>query len=320
MKSKWRNYPLLFLPMMSLVLLLSACGINSTTTGGSSQSNLTPLQVLQKSETAMKNVKAYHLTLNTTIDTKSSGATSTPAVGTPSATPGSTSNPATLLGNSHITATGSGDVQTTGNEKLNLTTNLSGQSSNTSEIVAGDKLYVQNPTDQKWYYVDKNTVGNVSGLTGSGFTLDQNSLLALLQDAKITDHGTQSLNGQNLRHLTATLDKAGFEKLLSQNPQLKNSYGQLVQEFSNNAKTFTTTIDAWIDEQQFYVHRIELGMNVVADTATTQSSSQQSSTPSNITFKLDNITDLSNFNENVTITPPTDASPLPTSVTPTANQ
>ncbi len=309
MKNKRRNYPLLFLPMMSFVLFLAACGINSTTTGGSSQSSLTPLQVLQKSENAMKGVKAYHLTLNTTIDTKSSGTTS----GTGTSTPVATGTPTTPSGNAHITATGSGDVQSAGNEKLNLTTNLAGQSSNTSEIIAGDKLYIQSPTDQKWYYVDKNTAGGASGLTGSGFTLDQNSLLGILQDAKVTDHGTQSLNGQNLRHLTATLDKAGFEKLLAQNPQLKNSYGQLINEFANNTQTFTTTIDAWIDEKQFYVHRMELSMNIVANTKAVQGSSQQSGTPSNISLKLDSITDLSNFNESVTITPPANATPLPTS-------
>jgi hypothetical protein len=318
MRNSLKKYSFLFLPLMSLLLFLTACGVNSTSTGGSNQSNLTPLQVIQKSQTAMKGVKSYHLALNTTVDTKSSGSTAA----TPTATPGAT----TPAGNAHITSTGSGDVLSSGDQKLTLTSNLGGQTSKTTEIVSGDKLYIQNPTDQKWYYVDKNTAGDATGLTGSGFTLDQNSTLALLQNAKITDHGTQTLNGQSLRHLTATLDKAAFQKLLSQNPQLQKSYGQLLSQFANNTKTFTTTVDAWIDEKQFYIHRIELNMNIDADTKGLQGSSQQSNVPSSISLKLDNVTDLSNYNESVTITPPTDASPLPTnggypggSPTPTTN-
>src|SRR5579871_3862764 len=180
MRNSLKKHSLLFLPLMSLLLFLAACGVNSSGTGGSSQSNLTPLQVLQKSETAMKGVKSYHLTLNTTVNTTSSGATSGSATSTPSATPGST--PST--GNANITSTGSGDVLSSGDQKLVLTSNLGGQSSKTTEIVSGDKLYIQSPTDQKWYYIDKNTAGSATGLTNSGFTLDQNSLIALLEDAK----------------------------------------------------------------------------------------------------------------------------------------
>jgi hypothetical protein len=320
MKKQWRNYLLLFLPVLSFVLFLSACGIKSTATSSTNntpvkdngQNNLTPLQVLQKSERAMKSVKAYHLTLNTTIDTKPVGSPSATSLGTMGATLGSrnlltiplgslhiTNTSSGPIDNIHVVTTGSGDIQSTGNEKLNLTAN----SSHTSEIVVGDRVYIQNAVDQTWYYGDGR---GYEGIGIQGFTLDQNSVLVLLQNAKVTDHGTQMLNGQSLRHLTATLDKAELEELFSQNFQLQTSYDNL-HALADQAQTSTATIDVWIDKQQFYVHRVELGID---STKSSQGSSQQPATSPSISLKLDDITNLSNFNETITIAPPANARPF----------
>ncbi len=83
------------------------------------------------------------------------------------------------------------------------------------------------------------------------------------------------------------------------------SYGQQdVDTLLNNTKKFLTTVDVWIDEQQFYVHRTQLKLNLDADTSTTGNGP-----PSSMATTLDTTIDLSNFNAPVTINPPANATP-----------
>ncbi|HEY5003558.1 MAG TPA: DUF6612 family protein, partial [Ktedonobacteraceae bacterium] len=242
-----KRIPILAVAMVGLVMLISACN-QSISTGSNSSSSLSVGQVLQKSANAMKQLKSSHVDLQSTTNVQTRGA---------SATTGTSQNVS-------VQVKGNGDQQLPDQEQLNLTLD---NTTNVAEILQGDKVYVKN-NQGKWYVLDKTTLQNSVGNPFSGFTIDQNSLLGLLQDIKLTDHGTESLNGVSLRHITAQLDKTALKQLLNSDPQLKNTFGsQNIDTVLDNTKTFLSTADVWIDETNFYVHRSELKVNLAADTS-----------------------------------------------------
>jgi hypothetical protein len=276
-----KKVPLLALAMISIVLFISACN-QPVSLGNSSASSLTLAQVLQKSADAMKQLKSSHVDLQSTTNLQTSGGTTTAQ-------------------NVNTQVKGSGDQQLPDQEQLNLTLN---NTTNVAEILQGNQVYVKN-RQGKWYVLDKNALQSTVGNPFSGLTIDQNALLGLLQNIKLTDNGTQSLNGVSLRHITAELDKTALQQLLSSNPQLKSMFGQQnIDTVLNNTKTFVSTIDVWIDETTFYVHQSELKVNLDANT-----SSVGNGAPTSVKTAIDLIVGLSKFNEPVTITPPTNATP-----------
>jgi hypothetical protein len=276
-----KRVPLLAVAMISLVLLISACS-QPANLGNSSASSLTLTQVLQKSADAMKQLKSSHVDLQSSTNLQTTGGTA-------------------MAQNVNTLVKGSGDQQLPAQEQLNLTLN---NTTNVAEILQGEKVYIKN-NQGKWYVLDKNALQSTVGNPFSGFTIDQTTLLGLLQNIKLTDNGTQSLNGVSLRHITAELDKTALQQLLSSNPQLKSMLGQQnIDTVLNNTKTFVSTVDVWIDETNFYVHQSELKVNLDADT-----SSVGNGTPTSVKTTLDLIIGLSKFNEPVTITPPTNATP-----------
>lgn len=286
---KVRYIPLVLLPVL---LLISACSPSL----GTGNSSLTVLQVLQNSAKAMKDLKSAH------IETKTTGTLQT--LGTP-----------TTASSLMFKVSGSGDEALPNEEQLQVTVSQGKNSSpaNLAEIVQGDKVYVQN-TKGQWYVLNKSELEGFTGNPFSGINgLDPNALLGLLQDTQITDHGDELLNGESLRHISVALDKAGFKKILDSDPQLGNLFGQQnIEIILNSTKLFASSLDLWIDETNFYVHRTEFKINVDEDI----SSLSQSLTPV-VTFPLpagvitsfDSTLDLSKFNDPVTITPPTGAIP-----------
>ncbi len=290
-----KNYVMPFLALLLTALFASACGSTVTTPG--SGSSLTPLQVLQRSADAMKQLKSAHVEIQNTSNVQTSGATS--------ATPTTTGTPS--ANNITVKLTGSGDEALPDQEQLKLTIN---QGTTLSEILKGEKVYIQN-TQGKWYVFDKTSLQGAVGNTFSGFNIDQNTLIGLIQHAKITDHGTQQLNGQNLRHITADLDKTALSQWLKDNPQLSGGISQQnIDAVLNKTKSFQSSVDVWIDETQFYVHRTEFKLSLDADTSSLSGTPTVAGTvPTNVTSNQDSIIDLSKFNVPVTITPPTNATP-----------
>lgn len=289
-----RKYPLLFFVLVAVVLLISAC--SQTTTGNSNQSSLSPLQVLQNSANAMKQVKSSHVDVQSADSVQASATTATPATGA-TATPMAT--------NLSVTIKGSGDQAGVDQQKLDLTVTAFNQSIALSEISQSDKVYVKANQGQ-WYVLNKSDFQNaVSANPFSGITLDQNALLGLIQDVKLTDHGTVNLNGQSLRYITADLDKNALRQLVTQDPQLESMFGQQnINAILNNTKTFLATVDVWIDETHFYLHRTHLKINVAGNP-----SSATNGAVSSAATNIDATFDLSKFNDPVTITPPTNATP-----------
>ncbi len=279
------KYPILFILLISIVLFISAC---SQTTSGATTSNLSPLDVLQKSADAMKQLKSSHVEIKSNSNVQTSGGSTSFSNGTPTAS------------NSNFVLTASGDQTLPNAEQLNVNINTV----KLTEILQGDKIYVQNSQGQ-WYVLNKSDFENASTNPFSGISFDQNTLLGALEHIKLDDHGTEALNGKSLRHLTATLDKEAVKEILTQNPQLKSAFGQQdVDTLLNNTRKFLSTVDVWIDEQQFYVHRTQLKLNLDANTSTIGNGA-----PSNVATTLDTTIDLSNFNAPVTINPPANATP-----------
>ena len=247
----------------------------------------------------MTQLKSAHFDLNVAGNLLAN-AFSIPTTATPAA------------GQVNVNVTGSGDEKLPDQQsiKVIIRQNAAGQNINLSEILLGNKVYIQNPKGQ-WYVLDKSVLENAIGNPFSGINVDPLSLLGLIQNANLTDYGTELLNGQGLRHISAGLDKAGLKLLLTSNPQLSKLFRQQnITNVIDHAKTFQASIDLWIDETNFYVHRAELKFDLDEDL----SSPGNSATPppvlvSSLATHFDSITNLSNFNQPVTITPPAHAIP-----------
>src|SRR5215469_1518952 len=291
------HYIFLELALAAVLLIASACSAPvSIGTGGSpTPSSLTPSQVLQKSANAMQKLSSVH------FETTTSGAFLAGNAGTP-ATP--------TASNGSFNLKASGNALLPNQESSQITVN---HSINFAEVVTADKVYIQN-TKGQWYVLDKSTL---QGYTGSnpfaGIHLsDMSDWLGLLEHVQITDHGTQALNGENLRHITATLDKDSLKQLLTSNEQLSSVFGiQHIDKAIDATKSLTATLDAWIDESTFYIHRTELKFNLSSNLSSVVGApgTPAAITPANVTTTLDSTVDLSNFNGPVTITPPANAIP-----------
>jgi LppX_LprAFG lipoprotein len=272
-----KRFPVFFLGLALAMMIMSACGQSTAS------SSLTPLQVLQNSANAMKNMKTAHVDLNVTSQISGANATGLETVS-----------------NIDVRVQGSGDQSVADKQqKMDLTLGLDGLPIQVSEVMTNDRVYIKNPQGQ-WYFFDKKTTSQQSGCSfDSLFALkmmDESSLLGLLEHITVNDHGDENLNGQLLRHITANMDKATLKQLVSDNPQLKCVVGS---QDMNTVKNFSSSVDVYIDEKQFYVRRSELKVNMGMD-----DNGKTTSTNSDL------IVDLSNFNQPVTITVPANATLL----------
>ncbi len=298
-----KHFALFLLMGAALLLLFSACSMPGS---GIPQSNLTVKQVLQNSQKAMSQLKSTHIDLQIKGSGQASSATATQPTGTP-----------TTTGAVKFSLTGSGDEALPGQEQMNVTVtqSVTNTANSFAEILSGGKFYVQ--FAGQWYELN-NAENGVSNPLSWFSSPDMTQLLGLLDHMQIVDHGDESLNGTILRHITFNLDKVALQQLLSSNQQLVNLVGQQnINALLNNTQTFVASLDLWIDETQFYVHRTEIKLNLSINPAAltqtvtpTANSPIQGLIPSNVLANLDFIVDLSKFNQPVSITPPANATPV----------
>lgn len=290
------RYMLGLLATIAVLLLMSACGSGSI--GSSSQ---TAAQVLQKSASAMKQLKTAHVDMKMNANVGAVGIT--PTAGSTTTT--------------NITF----NINATGDEVLPDQTSLklmiggfSGLNLNMTEVLKGDKVYIQSGNGQ-WYVIDKSVLTGSSGTSNpfsSASIPDFNKLLDVGQHAQLTDHGDQSLNGETLRHITVTLDKNAMQQVLQSTGQLNGLLGSNAQKLMDSIKTSQATLDFWIDENTSYVHRTEMKLNMSMDLSSfvTPGTTSTGNTPSAITLALDMTIDLSKFNDtSITVTAPANAIP-----------
>jgi hypothetical protein len=212
----------------------------------------------------------------------------------------------TSVGQYSVNLTGNGDEVLPDKFALHFTfgmNNNAALSMNISEIILGRQLFMQ-ITKGQWYVLSS----NLQGASGNPFIgsdiSNYNSLLGLAQKAQITDHGDQTLNGQNLRHISVTFGQDALKELL-------NATGQSSSRLLNQITLKQSTLDAWIDEATSYVHRLELKLNlaVKGGPAGVSGTPAISPIPPSMTTGLDAIIDYSKFNESITITAPAHAIP-----------
>ena len=309
---KKRKEPYSFLVLVMILLLMSACSAPVIGTGGSA---LTALEVLQNSSAAMKQLKSVHFDLSAASIVHTSNVPTT-ASATPTITSAMPTTTAPVPGQVSLSITGHGDESLPGQQSLQITVIQSGtgQNINLSEILLGSKVYVQNPKGQ-WFVLDKSVLEGFIANPFAGINVDPLAFLGLLQDATIIDHGTELLSGQDLRHISATLDKAALKLLLNNNTLLNKLFGQQnITNVLDRARGLQSSLDLWIDETNFYVHRTELkfsldeGLSTLGASITPTATAGVGVLPA-LTVNFDSIVDLSNFNQPVTFTLPANAIP-----------
>ncbi len=283
----------IFFVLACMALLVSACGQAGGNTGGSGASvaSLTPAQLLQRTTASMSKLKSVSYTMNS-ADTMT----------IPSFTAASSKSQTIST-----TMKGNGVEVPPADAKLQLSMNILNQNLNITEVVKGQKVYVQNQKG-KWYVMDKST-SQISSFANTDLT-GYNKLLAL-KDAKVTDDGTTTLNGVSVRHFTITFSKDALKDLLNATGTMSSlpaSQQQSVNKLLQNTSMKNTVLDAWIDNTTSYIRRFQLQFDMSMDM-----SKMVTPTPgkSSSSLKLDinqNTTiDYSKFNAPVTITAPSGA-------------
>jgi hypothetical protein len=288
------------LATVAMLLIMSACSLGSGSTGSGSK---TGAQILQNTANTMKQLKAIHLNMQVNTQIGAVGLTPTPGSTTPT--------------NINLNINANGDAVMPGQTSLKLNiSGFSGLNLNLAEILKGDKAYIQNSKGQ-WYIMDKSRLLGSNGSSNplsSASVPNFNQLIDIGQHAQLTDHGDQSLNGQNLRQITVTLDKNALKDLLNSTGQLKGLTGssqRVFEQFKNSIKNFQATLDFWIDESTSYLRRVEMKLNLNLDTRSFATPGTTSSKmPPAVTLRSDTIVDLSRFNDpSITITAPANTIP-----------
>lgn len=302
-------FSLPFMMMMIVTTLLLAACDTTVTTGNANASKYTAGQVILQSSNAMSTLNSSHFVVQMSESIQAvvhSATINGQRVKSSSGT--------SVAANTNIRMNGTGDQE--GNDgQYSYTLSASPVTLKMAEVIQGNNVYAQNHSGQ-WYVIAKDKLAtSASSLTDnslSGLTLDQKSLLGIIQDVKLTDHGDENVHGLSLRHLTASLDKQALSQLLSQDAQLKSQFGQQnISDVLNAAKTFSATVDVFIDESQFYVRRTHLAVDLTIDISKLSNAGNgtRNVAPGVAHMKLNMNVDLSKFNQPVTLKVPTHAIP-----------
>jgi hypothetical protein len=291
---------------MLLMVLVSACG--SATGSGS------PADVLQKSSQAMQKLTSAHFALNLTA-TANLGSLLSASYDTTSTPTGVT--------DITVTAKASGQSQFPDQTALDLQLRLPTASQDTqiSTVLKDKKVYYKG-SDEQWYVTDLKDDGNFQdSLFSSAQISNYDKLLGLADKAKVTDHGVENRNGENLRHITLAFDKTALNDVLDSlglNGALDTEQQQSASAFLDMLKVNVLSFDTWIDETTSYIHHMDLHLDLAVDMggiATTVAQfggdkmGSSLSFPDNIALKMDLGVDLSKFNEPVKIETPANALP-----------
>jgi len=280
---------------ITTALLVVACAPGNP--GSTSASNYTPQQVLERSAEAMQHITSSQFALDTTLSL--SGLPTDLGTEPPADTETETAMPSEL----NITVTGTGVQALPEQMQLDLAITAADQTTETSQILDGENVYIQNPQDGSWYVIDRQAFEGSASNLYSGYSIDQQTLLASLQTIALEDRGLEDRNGQQLRHIHATLTEEDVKRLFDENPQLKNQFSMTdIDTLLESVQTFDSTIDLWIDEQDFYLHETQFTLNL--------STATDSESTDGVTVALDMNVKLSEFNQPVDITPPAEAVPI----------
>ncbi|WP_052890692.1 DUF6612 family protein [Thermogemmatispora carboxidivorans] len=290
--------------LLGLTLLLSACGTASSSNSGVTKSTLTAGQVLQKAVTSMQHLKTAHFDFSLTENFQmQSQGTATP-----------TSQSSAMPNNLTLSMQGSSDEAFPGEASAQIKVSVPGLGTNQqlNEIIKDGKVYIQNKQGQ-WYVLEQSSLTGTSSFLGAINSDQYSRLLALAQKAQLTDHGDQSLHGQNLRHISVTFGKDALKDLLNSFEQLPSGLSQSdLQQIEQATTLQQANLELWIDEQSFYVHelglnmKMDLDLNKLVQATPTTSSSGLSGV---FAIQTNATVDYSKFNQPVSINAPANATP-----------
>lgn len=268
-----KSLPLLgFIALLFILVACSAPGVGSGAT--------TPAQTLANSATAMNKLSSVHFALQTNLSTQGNG------------------------GATGITyaVTGQGDAA----KPDQVAVNLSAGSPLLSLVSSGQKVYVR-VKDGSWYSADKSQIQDAEqNFFSQSLAQRLGQVMNSLQNARLTDHGLETVNGQSLDHITATLDAQTLKMLSSELNGLAPSQDQSGQNQIKQA-----TLDVWIDQATSYVHLAKLNLLTQVDASGLEHFSGQKTNASGILpIAVNAQVTFSKFNQSVTIQPPANSIPL----------
>lgn len=264
---------LLLVGMITLLFLLVACSVPGSTTS--------PAQTLSNSATAMSKLSAVHFDLQTTVAVTSS----------------SSKNGLTYA------ITGQGDAAAP--DKVSLQLNSGGPL--LALVSSGSKVYTQ-IKGGTWYSVDKSQIKDAEqNFFSQSLATRLGQIMSAVEGAQLTDHGQETLNGESLDHITATLDAQTLQTLSSELNGLAPSNAQSGQNQITKA-----TLDVWIDTSTSYVHVAKLDIVTQIDASALEHFSGHKTGASGVLpIELKAQVTFSKFDQPVSIQPPTNSTPLP---------
>ena len=265
---------LLLTGMLTLLMILAACSAPGL--GGT-----TPAQTLQNSGIAMSKLSSVHFDLQSSVAVQSND---------------SSANGVTY------TVTGQGDAATPDKAQVDL----SAGSPLLSLVSSGQQVYVQ-VKGGLWYSVDKNKIKDAEqNFFSQSLATRLGQVMGALQNAQLTDHGQETINGQSLDHITATLDAQTLKTLSSDLNGLAptNDQSQLNQ-------ITKAVLDVWIDTATSYVHVAKIDIVTQVDASALEHfSGQKLNATGALPIEMKAQVTFSKFNQPVTILPPANSTPL----------
>lgn len=258
---------------LALLFVLVACSVPGAGTS--------PGQTLTSSATAMSKLSSVHFDLQTSLAVQSNNSTN-----------GVTYN-----------VTGQGDAASPDKATVNLN---AGGSPLFALVSSGQKIYVQ-LKGGTWYSVDKDKVKDAEqNFFSQSLAQRLGQIMSVVQDAQLTDHGQETIGGQSLDHITASLDQQTLQSLSS---ELNGLAPQGAQSGLN--KITKAVLDVWIDTSTSYVNIAKLDIVTQVDASALEHfSGQQIDATGALPVELKAQVTFSKFNQPVTIQPPASSTPL----------
>ncbi len=263
--------------MLALLFVLAACSVP-----GLASTPPTPAQTLQNSAQAMSKLSSVHIDLQAGLSLQSSSSN----------------------GGMTFNLTGHGDAAQSGDASVQISL---GSNPLLAVISKGQTVYVQFKNGT-WYSATKDQIKNTAqNFFSQSLATRLEQIMTLAQNAKLTDHGQESLNGTSLDHITAVLDQQTLQALNSQLSGLipvgnQNGQNQISQ----------ASLDLWIDQSTSYVHQAILNLTAQVNAQALQHLTGQStgSTSGTLPVTVKAQINLSNFNQPVNIQAPANSTPF----------
>jgi hypothetical protein len=260
--------------LLALLFVLAACSLPGL--GGTS-----PAQTLQNSAAAMAKLNSVHVDLQATLNAHANNAN----------------------GGVTFNLSGQGDAAKPDDASVSLSL---GQKHLLAVVSSGSKVYVQSG-DGVWYWLDKSTLKNAAQTFFSqSLATRLGQIMTVVENAKLTDQGQETVNGVSLDHINAVLDQQTLQAL---NTQLAGLLPQSVQ--TGQSQITAASLDLWIDQSTWFVHQAVLNVTTQVDMTALQPYIGQTDVTGVVPVTVKAQLNFSKFNQPVTIQPPDNSVPFP---------